>query len=293
MPKRTRSGVITPVVQEVEQLLRQYLQARGWREGVDWVWEQIAFDGKKPDAVLLDELGKPRAVYEATSLDAEPLLECVQHANKAPTDRSSGRAHVSFGSPTLTDVVQRKASLAQSVASAGIPFMLVTDATRLGQQSAEALVAYPEFSAIATIAKANPFQLIPSLSREASHPREGQLIESLRGVLVQQYDYDPLHPPEQAGEIVRRLARVPVMEAAVMDIYLNPQARSPWTRDLWGVYDTVWQWEEQAKQYSKIYDGRWELLKTYRLFLRAGRFAVPVKEGVSTSRSENFYEERE
>ena len=82
------------------------------------------------------------------------------------------------------------------------------------------------------------------------------------------------------------------LEVNGMEILLNPQATLAWTQELWGIYDQVWTWDTRKNKTRKIYDGREELMRTYRILLHAGTVPAPFKEGISTSRSEDFYEER-
>ena len=82
------------------------------------------------------------------------------------------------------------------------------------------------------------------------------------------------------------------LEVNGMEILLNPQATLAWTQELWGIYDQVWTWDTCKNKTRKIYDGREELMRTYRILLHAGTVPAPFKEGISTSRSEDFYEER-
>jgi len=103
-----------------------------------------------------------------------------------------------------------------------------------------------------------------------------------------------------AAEIYKRLQKanqsnayaLKPLEVNGMEILLNPQATLAWTRELWGIYDQVWTWDTRKNKTRKIYDGREELMRTYRILLHAGTVPAPFKEGISTSRSEDFYEER-
>jgi len=103
-----------------------------------------------------------------------------------------------------------------------------------------------------------------------------------------------------AAEIYKRLQKanqsnayaLKPLEVNGMEILLNPQATLAWTQELWGIYDQVWTWDTRKNKTRKIYDGREELMRTYRILLHAGTVPAPFKEGISTSRSEDFYEER-
>jgi len=103
-----------------------------------------------------------------------------------------------------------------------------------------------------------------------------------------------------AAEIYKRLQKANQSNAYAlkplqvngMEILLNPQATLAWTQELWGIYDQVWTWDTRKNKTRKIYDGREELMRTYRILLHAGTVPAPFKEGISTSRSEDFYEER-
>jgi hypothetical protein len=103
-----------------------------------------------------------------------------------------------------------------------------------------------------------------------------------------------------AAEIYKRLQKanqsnayaLKPLEVNGMEILLNPQATLAWTQELWGIYDQVWTWDTRMNKTRKIYDGREELMRTYRILLHAGTVPAPFKEGISTSRSEDFYEER-
>lgn len=102
-----------------------------------------------------------------------------------------------------------------------------------------------------------------------------------------------------AAEIYKRLQKanqsnayaLKPLEVNGMEILLNPQATLAWTQELWGIYDQVWTWDARKNKTRKIYDGREELMRTYRILLHAGTVPAPFKEGISTSRSEDFYEE--
>ncbi|MEN3001300.1 MAG: hypothetical protein ABDI19_05580 [Armatimonadota bacterium] len=249
-----RVGDVDRMREESEQLLRQYLNERGWREGVDWVWKQVVFDSWKPDAVLLGEQGKPLAAYEIMLLDAD-----------------------------------RKASLAQVVMEAGIPFMLVFYASDMDYSIVSLLKNHSELSAVAAIYRWDLLSLTYQLVDAATTSEQVALIKSVEAELAHKFGFE-------TGTLSKKAVpprHIPTFEVAAMHIYLNPAAKYPWREELWGVYDVIWQWDSLTEQFRIAYDGRWELLKTYRLFLRAGRFAVESKEGISTSRSENFYEERE
>lgn len=65
--KSNRGGILGGTDKQVEQLLRQYLDERGWH----YRWKP-AIGSKHPDALVVDAEGHLRAVIEATLL---PLLK--------------------------------------------------------------------------------------------------------------------------------------------------------------------------------------------------------------------------
>jgi len=232
---KARGGVIDQAA--AEALLRRYLDERGWQ----YEWEQRAFGGKRPDAVILSESGEPIAVIEAVALDEGAEL-----------------------GQTVRAILACAMEQASPVAAAGLPYLLAAHVPacppleRIAPRIVDDLMRAPTISAFGLLRELDAAEIYERLQK------------------ANQSDAYALKPLEVNG----------------MEILLNPQATLAWTQELWGIYDQVWTWDTRKNKTRKIYDGREELMRTYRILLHAGTVPAPFKEGISTSRSEDFYEER-
>ena len=255
---KERGGVIDQAA--AEALLRRYLDERGWR----YEWEQREFGGKRPDAVILSESGEPIAVIDATIVIEQADIKAAIIAEREGIMAVSTELTPSELPEVLLRTISRKAQQASPVAEAGLPYLL-----------AAYIPGCPPMERIAP-------RIVGELRRAYAISAFGVLREL------------------DAAEIYKRLQKanqsnayaLKPLEVNGMEILLNPQATLAWTQELWGIYDQVWTWDTRKNKTRKIYDGREELMRTYRILLHAGTVPAPFKEGISTSRSEDFYEER-
>ena len=255
---KARGGVVDQAA--AERLLRRYLDERGWR----YEWEQREFGGKRPDAVILSESGEPIAVIDATIVIEQADIKAAIIAEREGIMAVSTELTPSELPEVLLRTISRKAQQASPVAEAGLPYLLAAH-----------VPACPPLERIAP-------RIVGELRRAYAISAFGVLREL------------------DAAEIYKRLQKanqsnayaLKPLEVNGMEILLNPQATLAWTQELWGIYDQVWTWDTRKNKTRKIYDGREELMRTYRILLHAGTVPAPFKEGISTSRSEDFYEER-
>jgi len=255
---KERGGVIDQAA--AEALLRRYLDERGWR----YEWEQREFGGKRPDAVILSESGEPIAVIDATIVIEQADIKAATIAEREGIEAVPIEPTRSELPEVLSRTISRKAQQASPVAEAGLPYLLAAHIPgcppleRVAPLIVDELMCASAISAFGVLRELDAAEIYKRLQK------------------TNQSDAYALKPLEVSG----------------MEILLNPQATLAWTQELWGIYDQVWTWDIRKNKTRKIYDGREELMRTYRILLHAGTVPAPFKEGISTSRSEDFYEER-
>jgi hypothetical protein len=249
--------------QEARQLLKRYLDERGWK--YDW---GTYINGKKLDAVLLNDEGQPVAGIGAINLVG------VSASLLGEVGRT--RQMMSLGEciPLLLAVYSADpGNIEKQIYNLSLR-AIVDD-----------LLPHPTLSAIGILHTVRVDKLVEDLTQDGLPPQNHEKDASR--------DKDRAKLLEVVGALLGKHAEKPRFEAVCMKILLNPYAKLPWSEEWWGIYDEVWRWDDQQRTYERVYDGRWELLRTYHLVLAAGMFRVEWKQPINDSRSENFYEERE
>lgn len=244
--------------QALEALLRRYLGERGWR----YAWEEYEFDGKKPDAVILSEEGSPIAAIDASLVIEKATIKLAVDAKKsAPEDL--GALLVDQEPPEIlkeiTSRIARKAAQALPVMQHGLPYLLATAGCPQVHLVADRIVAelerHPQISAFAILEPVDAAEVYQRI---------------LNRYPSREHRFTPLE------EICASSQSAKLLEAAVMEILLNPWASVRWGESLWGIYDRVWQWDTQRCEAVVVYDGQDELARTYRIFLLAGSVPTPA-----------------
>ncbi|MCL6533036.1 MAG: hypothetical protein K6U12_07140 [Armatimonadetes bacterium] len=292
-----------------EQLLLRYLDNRGWR----YLWEEYEFARKYPDAVVLDEEGNPRAVYEVTMSSAEDIRYLIERFAERISEGSVGfaserRHRRNLNLPKLfSGIVQRKEEVGTAVMRKGLPFLLVTypNLPPMSIANTKEMTKFRWLSGIASIGQVEALDVLKDFdpSDNALFDEHRKLLSDIVRLLRERWGYEAFRPASQLPrdkkgiisleyfvEDTKRRDCLPSLETVALNIWLNPKAQYPWPESLWGVYDIVYELAQRG-QWLPVYDGRWELLKTYRMILEAG--SLQRIGDASTSRSENFYEERE
>lgn len=288
----------------IEQQLRRYLDARGWR----YQWQE-AVGAKVPEATLLDDSGRPIAVIEATWLpEFQPSSkkpEQVKFLEEAMRMFKQGEPIHIRGGPvyrthSLTERLQAKQQQAQSAHQQSLPFLLAMHGLELrycGRDVYEMLLKHPEFSAIGMLHVESAISTAQRrYRRKNSLPEQAQdLLTVIRDQLATRYGYQLGHETEDFEEFLLKEQRAEPANFSVMsmEILHNPHARLPWPRQLIGVFDTVYEWREDTKQFEVVQEGEIAILRLLATRLLAGSVSVPWQEATSTSRSEDFYEERD
>ena len=237
----------------VRRLLRRYLDEQGWH----CKWQAPRTDGKEIEAVLLDKEKTPIAAI------------CVIF-NIHPAE--------------IANYIRRNLSQI-NISAEKIPYLLALYAPQ-----------YPHFEQLVSyiISELKNYNIVSAFGFLHEFDVE-QFIWNNQDDRVSERHKELLKSVYRMREYRARIGRsdLPEMKVVRMQILLNPYASRPWADKLWGVYDEVWTWDAQQGKLQNLYEGRWELLRTYRIRLLAGVVSVPFREDVSNSRSENFYEERD
>jgi len=256
--KRERAAVIDQAA--AEELLRRYLNERGWR----YEWERREFGGKKPNAVILSEAGDPIAAIDATIVIEQADVQAALTAEREGVDALPIEPTRPQLGEVISRIIARKAAQASPVAAAGLPYLIAAHLPdcptmeRIASLFVDELIQHPEISAFGILRELDAAKIYKRLHRANWSDTQ---------------------------------ASKPFVATAV-EMLLNLQAKIAWLQGLQGIYDHVWTLDTRKNKLRKIYDGREELMRTYRILLHAGTIRVPFKEGVNTSRSEDFYEER-
>lgn len=285
---KQRSGVLAGIDKGIEQMLEQYLKARGWT----YRWQQQV-NRKLPEAIILQN-GKPVAVIEATFLPsiepdsqkpaevafAEEAKDKIFHASELTKENLSY---------ALQERLQRKQGQATAAAQQNLPFLLAMWGKVLKgvpQYVLELLKNYPEVSALGMLHRDSALMIAYRMRKASLTPDAKCLLGLIEELLQRRWRV-------KLEQILEAPSRVPDVELSWMEILHNPFATHPWRDDLRGVYDHVYVWSEKEKQWLAQYDGTSAVLRTLATRLLAGIVNAPFTDDVVTSRSENFYEERE
>lgn len=316
--QKLRRGVLAGISEHGETLLKRYLNERGWQyrwhsplghKELD-AWHSPS-GHKKLDAIVVDEHGSPIAVFEVTYLpDMQPGSEKPQDVaflEKAIEHLEQGEAfYMEIDSETPLHSLQarlsKKKKQAEEAAKQRLPFMLVIYAPALTlcnsphDKVRELFRDNPEFSAIGVINEVSAIDTVRRLYRNNNLPGEVQnLLQCIYQMLKERYGYHIEDTPQELEAIAAQEHQIATadLKLVVLETFLNPCAYLPWPPTLVGVYDTVYGWREAARAFEVISEGGFALLRRYAAHLLAGSVSVPWQEAISTSRSENFYEERD
>lgn len=288
----------------VEGLLKRYLDERGWR--YEW---QTAIGAKVPEATILNEAGQPIAVMEAT------WLPQVEQGSKKPKQvgflerakqelRDDEILYSEWGGVDriyiLRERLEAKRRQAQAALGSNLPFLLaLSNDVPLwgsGYDIYSLLQDFPEFSAVATLHEQSAISAARQFLNRGRLPKGvRQTLTLVRRLLQERYGYRLGHKQKNLEAYLAEESLVADVDFTVMrlEIVLNPVAELSWVRDLIGVFDRVYEWRDSSGQFEMAYEGYAALLNLLAARILAGSISVPWQEAVSTSRSGNFYEERD
>jgi len=312
MARKQRSGALDGLSEGVEHLLQRYLKERGWK----YAWQQ-QLGSKVPDAVIYQQ-GKPIAVIEATAfLAREPSrhkpkeVAFIEEALEAFEEDEDKAVHFSELEPedlaySLMERLDKKHNLAKVAFEHQLPFLLAMYGGVLkGVVRYDLLQSYPEVSALGMLEQASLLMKVEQLlqSQEISSQLtedDRRLIAMIENILRERWGCEFKNPSEsfvRLEEFLKKFEGVPEEitkeEIVRMDILLNPHATYCWPETLIGAYDTVYRWNGEQQQWQLWRSGTTAILRRLATELLAGSVSVPWQEAISTSRSENFYDERD
>lgn len=287
-----RKGKLADISLQAEQMLRQYLEERGWQ----YLWEP-PMGRKRPDAVILEDK-RWIAAIEVTylpSLDSQGKPVEVSFLEEAEQKLDSDvilHATPLTKEHLLKDVEEcllRKREQANAASGQKLPFLLAMAGYGkrlqvIGSGVRTLLQNHPQVSALGMFHQTSALSKARSIMQSADRCTERtQKLLHLIHILLKKHGgcdlmaSEPTHSP-------------PDFSILWMEILINPFAAHPWPQDLIGVHDTVYEWTENNR-IVPVYEGITKMLETYALYLLAG--SITTVEFTHTSRSENFYEERE
>ncbi|MFN3689851.1 MAG: hypothetical protein ACK4UU_02870 [Fimbriimonadales bacterium] len=290
--KNRHKDILAGVSSQAEEMLTQYLKDRGWR----YLWgPQIGC--KRPDAVILED-NRRIAVIEVTYLpshDSRGKPKEVSFLKEALQKLDSGEILYAcdFTKENLLMDVEERSSKKQAQADAAsgqkLPFLLAMAGygkrlRDIGSGVRTLLQNYPQVSALGMFHQTSALSVARRITRSANRgtERTQELLHWIH-ILLKKYWGSEL----TASNLTHS---PPDLSILWMEILINPFATHPWPDDLFGVHDTVYEWSGNYK-IVPVYEGTSKMLETYARYLLAG--CIKVVEFTHTSRSENFYEERE